>query len=167
MIPKIARWVGIALFVISFFLPAVGGGGGGGWGFSDQLPGWLCALYSLMAISWSLISMPSSILALIQGHAGSQEMPHEWFKSLALSGAGLVVPMVLIYLLLCLRGQGTKLLLSRRVVASVILAGVIGAWCFLLLPNSPPDHDQLTPMIGHFLWTLGIVLILAPEIIPV
>jgi hypothetical protein len=148
MISKAIRWIGIGLFAISFFMPAVGMPGGG-WG-PDHLPGYLCALLSLLFPLWAFRDALRGRLTFFE-----------------LSAAGLVVPMVLFYFFLCLEGWESKPIRTRRVLAVAILLGLADAWCAVQFPGSRPDPDKFTPMIGHYLWTVGILLILAPEIIPV
>jgi len=44
----------------------------------------------------------------------------------------------------------------RRIVAGVILLFILGTWVFFAV-------YPLVPLVGHFLWIAGILLILAGE----
>jgi hypothetical protein len=46
----------------------------------------------------------------------------------------------------------------RRIVAGVIAAFIVGTWVFFAL-------YPLVPLVGHFLWIAGILLILAGEVL--
>jgi hypothetical protein len=160
MIPWIFRSIGFGLFCVSFFLPAVGLPGGG---FGpDRLPGYLCAGFSLALLA----ALPKKLLTALftHGRDPSPLLPYPLPNSLELFGAALVVPLVLTYLLLCLAGPQSRFV--RRWVAIGVLAGLACAWCFLEFPGSMPSSDIMTPMIGHYLWTLGTLLIISPEIVP-
>jgi hypothetical protein len=67
--------------------------------------------------------------------------------------SGWINPLLLLYLVFLLF---QKFLWPRRVVAGVIVAFIAGTWVFF-------DLAHLVPVIGHFLWIAGILLILAGE----
>jgi hypothetical protein len=161
VISAIVRSIGFALFCVSFFLPAVGLSGGGIG--PDHAQGFLCALASLAL----LVAIPRALLiaAFSHGHDRPAILPYPFVNSLEVCGAGLVVPLVLTYLLLCISGSRGQV--AKRRVALAILVGLACTWCFLQIPNSLPESDKMTPMIGHYLWTAGTLLIVAPELIPV
>lgn len=156
MIPKIVRWIGVGLFAISFFLPAVrfsGGAPGPG-----DLPGFVCAWFSFQMFT----AAPLGLVKAVLPHGSAD---HDWLMVLEISGAGIVVPTVVGFLL-CFLGTSKRLIQTRRICAVIIVAGLVCAWCYLQIPGSPEASDRPAPLIGHYLWTLGILLILAPEIIP-
>jgi hypothetical protein len=160
VISWVVRWIGFGVFVVSFFLPAVGLPGGG---FGpDHLLGFLCAFFSLALLA----ALPKSLLMAVfsHGHDRPPILPYPLLNSLELYGAGLVLPLVVVYLLLCITGREGKAV--RRPVALAILAGLACGWCFLQFPGAVPSSDQMTPMIGHYVWIAGTLLILVPEVFP-
>jgi hypothetical protein len=68
--------------------------------------------------------------------------------------SGWINPLILLYLILLLL---PKFCLPRRIVAGVIVLFITGTWIFFSL-------YPLVPLIGHFLWITGILLILAGEV---
>lgn len=67
--------------------------------------------------------------------------------------SGWINPLILVYLFLLIF---PKLLWPRRIVAGSIVLFIAATWAlFYLVP--------LVPLVGHFLWIAGILLILAGE----
>jgi hypothetical protein len=82
---------------------------------------------------------------------------HElWTSKFALAIlSGWINPLMLIYVA-CLFSR--RLRAVRRIAAGVIVILVLCAWaCFWLM--------QLTPLVGHFLWVAGILMIVAGEVL--
>jgi hypothetical protein len=160
VISWIVRSIGFGVFVVSFFLPAVGTTGGGIG--PDQLQGFLCAFFSLAF----LVALPKTLLtaAFSHGHDHPSVLPYPLLNSLELYGAALVLPLVVVYLLICIVGPDSRRI--RRRVALAILAGLACGWCFLQFPSDMPSSDQMTPMVGHYVWIAGTLLILLPELFP-
>lgn len=67
--------------------------------------------------------------------------------------SGWINPLLLLYLTFLIF---PKLRWPRRIVAGVILAFIAGTWVFFYL-------YPLVPLVGHWLWIAGILLILAGE----
>jgi hypothetical protein len=68
--------------------------------------------------------------------------------------SGWINPLMLLYLIFLLF---PRLRWLRRIVAVMIVFFMVGTWVFFY-------HHSLVPMIGHFLWIGGILLILAGEL---
>ncbi|MGD0732277.1 MAG: hypothetical protein ABR956_13535 [Terracidiphilus sp.] len=68
--------------------------------------------------------------------------------------SGWINPLMLLYLLLLI---GRKLVWPRRIVASVIVLFMIATWIYFYLA-------PLVPLIGHLLWIVGALLMLAGEV---
>ena len=68
--------------------------------------------------------------------------------------SGWINPLVLLYLGLSLAAKFGRL---RRFLAVAILVCMVATWIFFAI-------DHLLPMIGHFLWIVGALLILIAEV---
>jgi uncharacterized membrane protein YraQ (UPF0718 family) len=69
--------------------------------------------------------------------------------------SGWINPLVLLYLVFLI---WRKAVWPRRMVAGLVVAFMIGTWIyFYLVP--------LVPLIGHFLWIAGILMMLAGEVV--
>lgn len=140
MTNRLARIMGFCFFAVAFFLPSVKE--------SDRNinhDGWDCATITL-----------------------AQSMP--WAnKGINLSGFvrgipflidGWVNPLVIIYLVLVMFPMANVKFRSstrvRRLVAYAILICILDCWVVMLA-------CQLVPLIGHFLWIGGILLMISPE----
>jgi hypothetical protein len=67
--------------------------------------------------------------------------------------SGWINPLILFYLVILIR---PRLVWTRRIMGAVILAFMVATWIyFALVP--------LIPLVGHVLWIVGIVMILAGE----
>jgi hypothetical protein len=141
--------VGIAVFVLAFFLQAVtmqGSGAGSGTGAgpgsgpgSGPMAGWFCAWIALMAVG-------AHFKTGVQGLEAQNVL-------LALSG--LVNPLVLIYLGFSFSERFARLRLGLAIAIAACLAST---WVFFCLA-------KFLPREGHFLWVLGIALIVASEMV--
>ena len=79
-------------------------------------------------------------------------IPISWMSPLiVLSGA--VNPLAALYIAM---GSRPTLRLARRAVAAAVLAGLAAAWGVLAFAH-------MTPLVGHYLWVAGALLILSPE----
>ncbi|MFI5349627.1 MAG: hypothetical protein ACHQ2Z_08795 [Elusimicrobiota bacterium] len=79
-------------------------------------------------------------------------IPISWMSPLiVLSGA--VNPFVALYIAM---GARPGLRLARRAVAAAVLAGLAAAWVVLAFTH-------MTPLVGHYLWVTGALLIVSPE----
>jgi hypothetical protein len=69
--------------------------------------------------------------------------------------SGWINPLILIYLVLLI---GQNLVWPRRIVAAAVVAFMVATWIyFALMP--------LIPLVGHFLWIVGALMILAGEVV--
>jgi hypothetical protein len=72
-----------------------------------------------------------------------------WLLNLCFGLSGLINPLLLCYLLVPCK-------LGRR-IASLICILFIETWCGLA-------YSRFVPLVGHFLWVAGTLLLLTPEI---
>jgi len=137
---RLARIIGLCLFAVAFFLPAVKDSDRG-----ISYGGWYCAAITLaQSMPWAnrgidLNGFVRGIPFLIDG----------W-----------VNPLVIIYLafvalhLANVEFRGSKRV--RRVVIYSALICVIDCWVVMAVCD-------LVPLVGHFLWIGGILLMITPE----
>jgi hypothetical protein len=142
MMVRIVRLAGLVLFVAAFFLPAVRNGGDAGAG-SGPIVGYVCAMFA-GAASASIV------------HPVSAWQGKDMAGALCLMLSGWVNALVPIYLLFTF---WSRLVVIRRVLAAAILICFAATWVFFA-------KAPMVPLIGHFLWVAGALLILAGEIVP-
>jgi hypothetical protein len=140
---RVLRFLGFCAFAVAFPLPAV----------KSSVPnsvysGWYCASITLAQ------SMPSAQNGAAHFDLGG------FVQGIPFLNDGWVNPLVIIYLVLVAIHQAniefrgaTRM---RRVVAYAVLICVIDCWGVML-------GCQLVPLIGHFLWIGGILLMISPE----
>jgi hypothetical protein len=138
MLTRILRAVGIAVFVVAFFLPAVRDPHTTSGPVSLPMSGWMCATVA--------ISASAGILHLASGTMQGKDI----LGMLCLILSGWVNPLVLLYLFFCI---WRKLVRIRRVLAVAILVCFAATWVFLV-------KAPMVPLIGHFLWVAGALMIL-------
>lgn len=68
--------------------------------------------------------------------------------------SGWINPLIVLYLIFLIF---PKFQWPRRIVAGLIALFILGTWAFFYL-------YPLVPLVGHFLWIVGILLILAGEL---
>ena len=136
----IVRLVGIAIFVVAFFLPAVRGAETGPG--SGPYIGWTCAVVA--------ISASAGIPHLFTAGAMHDK---ETLGALCIILSGWINPLVGLYLLFSI---WKKLVVVRRVVAVAMLVGMVATWVFFV-------KAPMYPLIGHYLWIGGILIVLSPE----
>ena len=134
----IARILGIVVFVVAFLLPAcrLGPDAPG----SNIFPGWKCASVAL-----------TETTALF-GKAVTWPIP-EPVVLVVLSGW--INPIILLVLILSVV---PRVSIVRRFMGVIVLISMVGTWVFFA-------QEKLTPLIGHFLWIAGAILILLPEVL--
>ncbi len=143
MIMRIVRLAGIVVFVVAFFLPAVRDPHTTSGPGSAPVSGWMCALVAGAASAGIFhINQP--------GLGGKDEL-----GVICLILSGWVNPLVLLYLLFCIWRKFVRI---RRVLAVAILICFAATWVFLF-------KAPMIPLIGHFLWVAGALMILAGEIV--
>jgi hypothetical protein len=137
------RWIvtlaGIALFAAAFFLPAVRSPGTGAG--SRPMVGWMCALVAASATG----GIFRASAATIQG----KDVP----GIVCLILSGWVNPLVVFYLIASI---WRRLVTIRRVLAAAILTCIAASWIFFF-------KAPMIPLIGHYLWAAGALVILAGE----
>ena len=140
---------GLVLFVAAFFLPAVRmppstGPGTGGADFD----GWECAE----------IVTPIFTLRILQFAVQRRRFPQDppaWPDLPLLALSGWINPLLLFYLLSC---AVRKLRRCRRFLAGFIIVGLIATWFVLA-------RAHFTPLVGHYLWVVGILFMLATPLV--
>jgi hypothetical protein len=134
-ISRVVRLLGFCIFVAAFFLPAVRAGAPG----PDVVvfPGWKCASVAL-----------TETVALFGKSGFAAPSFAVWLVVLS----GWINPLVL--LLLCL-SFSRSLLILRRILAALVLLCMAATWTFFAL-------QKVTPLIGHFLWIAGALLVVLP-----
>jgi hypothetical protein len=132
----IVRLLGFCVFAAAFFLPAVRAGGSNP--EAVEFPGWKCASVAL-----------TETVALV----GKSGVERPSFEVLLVILSGWINPLVL--LVLCFSfWQGLPVV--RRVLAVLVLLCMAATWTFFSM-------QKVTPLIGHYLWIAGALLILLPE----
>jgi hypothetical protein len=135
------RWIvtlaGIALFAAAFFLPAVRSPGSGAG--SRPMVGWMCAFVAASATGGIFRASASTI----QG----KDVP----GIVCLILSGWVNPLVVFYLFASI---WPRLVAIRRVLAAAILVCIAATWIFLF-------KAPMIPLIGHYLWVAGALIILS------
>jgi len=132
------RIFGLCIFVAAFFLPAVRSGAAG----PDAVifPGWKCASVALSMTTAlfgkSVSGGPSTAVFLV-------------------AMSGWINPLIVLFLLLCV---AARLRAARVIVAVVILLCMGATWWFFAL-------QKVTPLMGHFLWIGGALVILLSELL--
>jgi hypothetical protein len=142
MIVRIVRLAGIVVFVVAFFLPAVREAHTAGGPGSGPMIGWMCALSASLAT------------------AGIFHVAHSGLNGKDVAGmiclilSGWVNPLVLFYLVFCIWRKFVRI---RRVLAVAILICLVATWIFLV-------KAPMIPLIGHFMWVAGALMILSGEV---
>jgi hypothetical protein len=142
MIKRIVRLAGIAVFVVAFFLPAVRDPHTTSGPVSIPMSGWMCATVA--------ISASAGILHLASGTTQGKDL----LGACCLILSGWVNPLVILYLFFCI---WRKFVLIRRVLAVAILICFVATWVFFV-------KAPMVPLIGHFLWVAGALMILVGEV---
>ena len=128
---------GVVVFVLAFFLQAITMGGSGPG--SGPETGGVCALTAIIAVGTLF-------------KAGMQTLD---VQNVLLALSGLVNPLVLIYLVFSFSERFARL---RFWLAAAIAGCLVATWVFFCLA-------KFLPREGHVLWVLGIVLIVASEMV--
>jgi hypothetical protein len=137
----ILQSLGLCVFVASFYLPAVRGAGTGPG--NGPLAGWMCAMVALAATG----GIFHSAAAATEG----KDLP----GIICLILSGWVNPLMLMYLMFSI---WRKLVRIRRVLAVAILICFAATWFFFF-------KAPMTPLIGHFAWVAGALMILAGDLV--
>lgn len=139
-----SRWIlwvvgflGLCIFAFAFLQPAVRAGEGTS---AIVFPGWKCASVAL-----------TETMALV----GKSGLEKPSFEVLLVIFSGWINPLVL---LLFLSSFWRVLLVLRRILAVTVLLCMVATWTFFHM-------QKVTPLMGHFLWIAGALLVLAPAVI--
>jgi hypothetical protein len=135
-----SRLLGLAIFVLAFFLPAVRNGAA-----SDAS--------AVVYIGYKCATLALSETASLFGKAVQGRPPLEAYL---LAVSGWLNPLILIDLAL---SPWRKALPVRRVVGAMVVLCMVAAWWFFA-------RMSLTPLRGHFLWIAGALLIILPDVLP-
>jgi hypothetical protein len=131
----ICQVVGFCIFVAAFFLPAVRAGSNS----FTLIYGWECARTATQATP-GLFEKPDP------------DFPY--YMTLLLAVSGWINPLILLYMSFSF---APKFFRVRRILAVAILVNMVATWIFFVA-------FPLIPLIGHFMWIAGALLILAPEV---
>jgi hypothetical protein len=145
----ILRLVGFIAFAFAFLMPAVGLTGradGPGKG-PFELTGWMCATVATGATA-GLFHMTSAVW---------QERDATGIVFLILSGW--VNPLTVLYLVFTI---WRRLVVIRRILAAAILVCIASTWAFFA--ESWKTDSPMHPIVGHYLWVGGILILLSPEV---
>ena len=137
----IVRLVGFAIFVAAFFLPAVRSPGTSAG--SGPMLGWMCALVAASATG--------GVFHISAATAQGQDA----FGIICLILSGWVNPLVFFYLVFSI---WLSLVRIHRGLAVAILVCLAATWVFLL-------KAPMIPLIGHYLWVAGVLIILTVEVL--
>jgi hypothetical protein len=132
----VLRLIGLGVFVLAFFLPAVRAGGPAA--DATVFSGWKCASVALtetVALFGKSVHWPPPLAVLLVVFSG-------WIN-----------PLVVLVLL---TGWFAKLRILRRVLGAFILLCMAATWYFFAL-------QKVAPLAGHWLWIADALLILLPE----
>ncbi|MGP8253453.1 MAG: hypothetical protein ACLQHF_15590 [Terracidiphilus sp.] len=129
------RTVGLALFILAFFEPAIRAGE------TTVLSGWKCATIATTE-SMTLFAKPGP------GH-------HQFIEYLV-AFSGWINPFIL---LLILASPVRVFLILRRIFAVAVVLCMAGTWVLFA-------QQHIVPLIGHFMWIVGALLVIAPEAFP-
>ncbi|MGB6974176.1 MAG: hypothetical protein WBD67_05790 [Terracidiphilus sp.] len=136
------RWVGLILYVVSYFLPAVRtvdfGTSNGGF-----LPGYFCAFISMV---WGVAGFIPGVGLTAEGQ--------RFFRMLLLPG--LTNPLLLVYFCLPVSKRVARV---RRWIGGLVLVCMAWSWIFFLV------YRDYIPAVGHYLWVIGLVMIVGPDLL--
>jgi hypothetical protein len=145
---KLGRLVGIVLFVASFFLPAVTSG----YAISrvdylfasDAYHGWACAAMTLFGS-----------LGLIASLFGSSrpDAAADFFFVVS----GWITPLVFVFAFFPVSNT------AKRIVATTLPFLLVVPLLFFASPESGWGPGPFRPLIGHYVWTVGCLLIFTPQ----
>jgi hypothetical protein len=106
------------------------------------MSGWICAT--------AAISASAGIPHLVSGAMQGKDLP----GACCLILSGWVNPLVLLFLFFCIWRKFVRI---RRVLAAAILICFVATWVFFV-------KAPMVPLIGHFLWVAGALMILFGEV---
>ncbi|MGD0734367.1 MAG: hypothetical protein ABR976_04430 [Terracidiphilus sp.] len=143
------RLTGFVAFAVAFLLPAAGlvGHAGGPGSGPMQLTGWMCATIAIGATAGLF-------------HASASAWQGKDAMAMAfLILSGWLNPLTLIYLVFTI---WRRLVVIRRILAVAMLICIAATWAFFA--ETWKTDSPMHPLIGHYLWVAGILIILSPEV---
>ncbi len=135
-----SRLLGLSILVWAFFLPAVRSGSAAD-PSAAVFPGWKCAS---VALNLSLTLFGKAVKGAPPVTACLAAM------------SGWINPLIAVVLVLSL---WRKALWVRRMVGVLVVLCIAATWIFFV-------KESLTPLVGHFLWIAGALLIVLPDALP-
>jgi hypothetical protein len=143
---KLGRLVGLGLFIIAFALPAVRS-------ITNDYRGYFCAFLTAENSATGLAHLGQ----ILQGNANGDEA----ICRLALIASGLISPLIVVSFFF-------RSLRIRRAIAISVLVLMGAPWIVFGLSNEPTgfgDPGGIHPLIGHYFWMIGGILIFTPEFV--
>jgi hypothetical protein len=139
---NLAKLAGILLFVTAFFLPAVRPG-------RQQAPmrGYECALMTVEDLGETVMH-PLSLF--MPGDASGAEF------NLCTALSGIISPLVILSFVVF----PPRL---RRAIAITVLVLMLAPWALFAMPEE--GTGRIVPLIGHYLWMIGGIVIFTPEFV--
>ncbi len=137
---RLVRIAGLIAFALAFFLPAVSDRDGG-----NVYSGWQCAALTLGSVIHPLDGRSISSFNVRQD---------DLISGILFTLDGWVNPLVVAYLILLMFSGFRR---TRRVLTWAIMVCMFDCWIVIGM--------GLVPLIGHFLWAGGTLLILSPELL--
>jgi hypothetical protein len=133
----LVRILALVVFGVSFALPAVrlSGGSPG----ASPIPGWTCAVFA------SILGPKSLVQSIGQGVRT---------EDVLIVVSGLVN---YLFLAIVVLSFWRRLVRTRLVVGALTLLCFVAAWFYFAL-------SQTTPLVGHYLWFGGAILLLVPDL---
>jgi hypothetical protein len=135
----LCRIFGICIFAAAFFLPACTDGGEGG-GIHSGID---CALWTISGTITFLLNTTTNFSAFFA--------EADVFELFIFGIIGLINPLVVLILFF---SYSNRFLMARRILAGIVLVCTALASIFLA-------QNHMVPLIGHYLWTTGILIVLA------
>jgi hypothetical protein len=146
-VANLAKIIGIIFFIVSFFLPAVTTG-------YAQSPAdyWITsnAYYGLACAAWTLSGTVGFIVSLF-GTDGPNGAAFFYMIS------GWMAPLVIVFGIFL---DSNK---AKRIVAKVLPPLLVAPWLFFAWPVSGWGAAPFRPLIGHYVWAVGCLLIFTPQ----
>jgi hypothetical protein len=144
---KLARLVGIVLFVASFFLPAVTDhyamSRADYLTVNDAYHGWACVGLTLYGT-----------VGLIGSFFGPNRLEGTFLFFVI---SGWITPLVIVFGIFLGSNK------AKRRVAKILPLLLIAPWPVFAAPNTGWGPGPFRPLIGHYVWTLGCLLIFTPQ----
>jgi hypothetical protein len=137
----ILQSLGLCIFIAAFYLPAVRGAGTGPG--NGPMTGWMCAMAALAATG--------GVFHMSAAATEGKELP----AIICLILSGWINPLMLMYLVFSIWRKFVRI---RRVLAIAILICFAATWFFFF-------KAPMIPLIGHFVWVAGALMILAAEVV--